>query len=913
MSRQESRHEARGLERRFLSIVRRSGLVSIMVMLALLAAGTAAAATSGQTTVFGHSVLRATLANGLRVVIVRDTLAPVVTTEVNYLVGSNEAPEGFPGMAHAQEHMMFRGSPGLSADQLAGIIAEMGGNFDADTQQTVTQYYFTIPAQDLDVALHVESIRMRGVLDSEALWSKERGAIEQEVAQDLSSPQYVLYTKLIGTMFKGSPYAHDALGTRASFNKTTGAMLKKFHEAWYVPNNAILVIVGDVRPQQTLRQVRKFFGGIPAKKLPPRPAVVLQPFKSQVIKMPTDQPYGLAVIAYRVPGLKSRDFAAMEVLSDVLNNRRGSLYSMVPHGQALDTGFALDQLPRAGIGYAVAAFPKGKRGTTLIRRMQKILADDLKKGFPQDLVNAAKRRELASAEFEKNSVAGLADTWSEALAVEGRKSPDDDLRAISRVTLADVNRVARKYLASNNTLVAILTPTASGKPVTAKGFGGKESFASTPSKPVSLPAWARLSLRKLEVPESTVHPVDSRLPNGIRLIVQPETVSNTVSVFGYVRNNSALETPRGQDGVSDVLAQLFRYGTKTLDRVAFQKALDDIAASESAGTNFSLKVPAADFGRGVALLADNELHPALPEKAFKIVQHQSAASVAGLLQSPDYLAGRALTKALNPPHDPTLREATPASVSSLTLSDVKAYYHRIFRPDLTTIVVIGKVSPAAARRTVERYFGEWKATGPKPRTLLPRVPLNKPSITNVPDSSRVQDNVTLAVNLGLTRSNPDYYALQLGNHVLGGAFYATRLYHDLREESGLVYYVSSSFDVGRTRSVYSVSYACDPPNVSRARAIIVRDLRAMQTAPVSASELRRAKALLLREIPLSESSLDLIAAGLIERARLHLPLDEPTIAAHRYLKLTAADVKAAYARWLRPADLAQVTEGPTPH
>ena len=159
-----------------------------------------------------EEVLRATLDNGLRVVIVRNTLAPVVTTIVNYQVGSNEAPAGFPGMAHAQEHMMFRGSPGLSADQLADIIAAMGGMFDADTQQTVTQYFLTAPAEDLDVALHIEAIRMRGVLDSEKLWAQERGAIEQEVAQDLSSPEYVFYTKVLADMFKGTPYAHDCPG-----------------------------------------------------------------------------------------------------------------------------------------------------------------------------------------------------------------------------------------------------------------------------------------------------------------------------------------------------------------------------------------------------------------------------------------------------------------------------------------------------------------------------------------------------------------------------------------------------------------------------------------------------------------------------------------------------------------------------
>ena len=119
--------------------------------------------------------LHATLKNGLRVVIEQNSLAPVAAVEMNYLVGSNDAPEGFSGMAHAQEHMMFRGSKGLSADQLATLIASMGGDFNADTQQTVTQYFFTVPAELLDVALKIEELRMRNVLDSEALVGKGTG------------------------------------------------------------------------------------------------------------------------------------------------------------------------------------------------------------------------------------------------------------------------------------------------------------------------------------------------------------------------------------------------------------------------------------------------------------------------------------------------------------------------------------------------------------------------------------------------------------------------------------------------------------------------------------------------------------------------------------------------------------------
>src|SRR6266436_666124 len=164
--------------------------------LVLFVAGSADVSYSAPAPRAEAGVLRATLPNGLRVIIVRNTLAPVVATSVNYLVGSNDTPDGFPGTAHALEHMMFRGSPGLTADQLANIGSVMGGNFNANTRENLTQYLFTVPSEHLDVALHIEAARMQDVLDTDADWAQERGAIEQEVAQDLSDPDYVLYEKL---------------------------------------------------------------------------------------------------------------------------------------------------------------------------------------------------------------------------------------------------------------------------------------------------------------------------------------------------------------------------------------------------------------------------------------------------------------------------------------------------------------------------------------------------------------------------------------------------------------------------------------------------------------------------------------------------------------------------------------------
>ena len=857
-------------------------------------------------------VLRATLENGLRVVLVKNTLAPVVTTEVNYLVGSNEAPEGFPGMAHAQEHMMFRGSPGLSAGQLANIIALLGGQFNADTQQTVTQYFMTVPKENIDVALRVEAQRMRGILDTQELWEQERGAIEQEVAQDLSSPEYVLSTRLLAELFSGTPYANDALGTRPSFQRTTGAMLKEFFDRWYAPNNAILVIAGDVDLQRTMLLVKELFGSIPKRTLPRRRTVTLRPMKAVSLKMEGDLPYGLALAAYRLPGSENPDFAAGVILADVLDSARGDLYGLVPAGKALFTAFDGGALPKAAFGYALAAFPAGGDGDGLVTSIKAVVDSYVKNGVPPDLVEAAKRHEIANAEFQKSSIEGLADTWSQALAVEGRRSPDALIALIRKVTAADVNRVARRYLRNDRAVTAVLTPRPSGAPAAEKGFGGKESFAPKEAKPAALPPWAAHAEIPPGPPAPSPRPAVFTLANGLHLIVRPADVSEAITVLGRVKNNDDLEEPPGKEGVSDLLTSLFSYGTASFDRIAFQKAQDDIGAEITAGTAFSLRVLADQFERGLELLADNLLRPAVPEAAFPVVRNEAVSALRGLMASPGYLAKRTLREALYPRNDPVLRDATPESVSSLSREDVLTYHAKAFRPDMTTIVIVGKISPERVRAAVERSFGGWRSQGLAPVTELPPVPLNGPAHITVPDASRVQSEVTLAETIGITRSHPDYYRLQLGNHILSGAFYATRLYRDLREHAGLVYSVESFLEAGKTRALFGVEYACDPPNISKARGIVEENLRLMRETPVSAEELQRAKALLVRQVPLADASAENIAEELLQRVLEDLPLDEPVQAAGKYLEMTSEEVRKAFAEWIRPQDFVQITVGPLP-
>ncbi|HEY4264612.1 MAG TPA: pitrilysin family protein [Micropepsaceae bacterium] len=858
-------------------------------------------------------VLRATLANGLRIILVRNTLAPVVATSVNYLVGSNDAPDGFPGTAHALEHVMFRGSPGLTADQLANIGSIMGGNFNANTRENLTQYLFTVPSEDIDVALRIEATRMRGLDADQKDWNQERGAIEQEVAQDVSSPNYLMFQKLREIMFAGTPYEHDALGTRPSFEKTTAADLKAFYAKWYAPNNAILVVVGNLDPQATLAKIRTLFESIPKKTLGSHPAINPKALVAvDPISIPTDNANGAAVLAMRMPGLDSADFPALEVLSDVLNSERGDLFALVPAGKALAAGFSLDPLPKVGMAYASISYPADADAKAAQNELRTTLQKILRDGVPAELVDAAKIQEERQAEFQKNSIDGLASIWAEAVAVYGLRSPDEDLERIKKVTVADVNRVARKYLDLNHAITAVMVPRGSGRPVASGGFGGQESIALGEAQATSLPDWAEAALNRLSVPASGVHPTVSTLPNGLTLIVQPEDVSDTVTVYGHIKTRPEVEVPQGKEGLSQVLGELFDYGSQSLDRIAFQEALDEIGAQESAGTDFTVQVLTRDLDRGVALLADNELHPALPQAAMDVIKRQVARVVAAQQKSPGYLMQRSLREALFPANDPSLRDATPETVGALTLDDIKAYYKKSVRPDLTTIVVVGRITPEAARAAVQKYFGAWTAEGPKPAIDLPVAPPNKAKLVAVPDESRVQNSVILAQTMAITRSHPDYYALELGSAVLGGSFYSTRLSIDLRKNAGLVYSVGSDLNAGRTRGNYFVQYASDPQNVSKAHQIIVQELKKMQDEPVSTDELKRVKALMLRQIPLGESSIGGIARGLAGRWDLDLPLDEPTEAARRYIALGPAEIQAAFKKWMRPDDLVRITQGPPP-
>ncbi|MBV8298468.1 MAG: insulinase family protein [Candidatus Eremiobacteraeota bacterium] len=854
-----------------------------------------------------HSVdvTRATLSNGMQVVVLRDTLAPVVSTWMNYLTGSDEEP--ITGVAHAQEHMLFRGSKTLTASQFADTTAITGGTFNADTQNELTQYFFEMPSQYLDIALNLERSRATGALDAQKLWDQERGAITQEVTSDNSSATFRLFSKAVEHVFAGTPYADFGLGTVESFKKIQAPDLKAFYAKWYHPNNAVYVIAGNVDPQQTIAKVKALFGNIPAAKLPARRPVHLQPLTPLTLHDNSSDPITVVFLAFRVPGYSDKDYFASQILNDVLNSQRGALYDLQASGKALGTFAQSVTHPAAGMTLVGSAVPVTTTGDKAVADIKAVIDGYKKTGLPADLVEVAKQREVAQAQFARNSVSGLASAWSDSLANEHR-TPDEDLAGLQAVTLDDVNRVLRTYYDENTATVAISTP----KEAAGSAFGGRVGEDNTviPTEHTGLPAFAKRVLAELRVPEETVKPVTQTLPNGVKLIVVPSTISPTTVVRGEILGNAGLQDPPGKEGIDGIVDGLFQYGTQTYDRIAYQTELDKIAANVSAGRSFSLDVLSKDFDRGVALLADDELHPAFPQQAFEIVKQQTVGALTGEMKSPDFKAGRAFADAIYPAGDPARRYATPQTAGAVTLDDVKSYYGSTYRPDLTTVVVVGDVTPEHARAAIEKSFGAWKANGPTPNVFSPPVPPNKTAQAVIPATGRIQSEVRLGETIPISYNDPDYPVLHLANTVLSGGFYASLLFHDLRELHGYAYSVNSSFSGGRNRTTFSVTYGADPKNVARAARLVVDDLTSLQKKPLAADRLTRAKALVVGELPVAKESYDGLAGQLLSYASTGRPLDEDNREAQAALAATPERVRAAMAKWLRPKDLVRVVVGP---
>lgn len=858
-------------------------------------------------------VLKAALPNGLRVVIVRNALAPMVSVRLAYLAGSTSASADFPGTAHALEHMMFRGTSGLSSDQFDRIGLAIGGNWNAFTQNDTTQYVSAVAPADLKVVLHIEADRMRSLTLAPDQWARERGAIEQEVSRDRSSSVFRAFEQLNSALYAGTPYAWSALGTRQSFDATDTTRLRAFYDTWYTPNNAVLFLVGDVDPKATLATVAAEFASVPSRPLPQRPAITFAPLMPQTLTAPTDSANGTVSLSWRMPGIQTADGPALIIMADAISNARSALGALGIDGKSLGTSFSYSG--HAAIGSATAAinYPRGADPTAYLTRLKAVLAEFRTHGVSADLVNSAIRAHIKSAAFARNSIAGLAEDWSGAVLDWDVPDPETYTRAFAAVTPAQANALAARLLDPDQAITQTWVPT--GQIAPEQDVGRQESFGTKTPPDVALPAWAQSVLALPPLPHWAVPQHVFTLANGITLIVRPDHRTNTILMFGAIRINSDLEVTRDKEGVFSLTNSLMDYGTAARDRVETERALDKIGSSAWFGKSFGLTALTADFTPTLALLADTELHPTFREAELQTLREKLAVSRAGYLQTSGYAFMHAVNLAILPKDDPVLADSTPQSIRALTRPDVETFFKKAYRPDMTTIEIIGDIEPDTAKAAIEGAFGAWHANGPKPDVVLPPIPSPPVTTLQMDGAGRAQDAVLLyqplGLHIGAHENLRDLAAFSLENAVLSGGF-TSRLYKALRRDAGLVYGVSSSPSIDRTRSVFTITFGADPSKVAQAEAITSATLYDLRASPVPTAELLPIKAAYLRTQPFAAASLSSIAGIDLSLATSDQPLDQPNRLTAAIAATTPADMQRVFAREVDQEKFLTFIFGPKP-
>ena len=857
-----------------------------------------------------RGVFATRLANGLQVIAVEDHTAPVVQTSVWYRFGSLYETPGKTGLAHALEHMMFRGTPTLSAGGLDEIVARLGARVNGQTDYDYTQFYFIVPADKLDVTLAVEADRMQHLALRPADWSVEKLAVLNELDGDESSPFFNLLSRVRAAAYPASPAGRTPIGVRTDVAASTVADIAQYYRTWYAPNNAALVVAGDVGHAAVFAAARRLFGAIPARKLPPAPLSSPRAAKNGVVEAQFPFPFEVLDLAYAIPGDREADEPAISTLAKFISNERGPFYqALVESNIAIALQSNADTQLYGGLMHVFVILNPGHTGDEAQTAFQTVMDRVLRDGLDPDVATGARRLTVSERDFGADSIGGYGDLAGYTYGIVGERVRDEDAR-LAKLTTADLLAAARKYLAKP-TVIGHLRPSDAPRAGNSQKADAAvtDNFSSrVPNGPIVVPPSLRSAAGRPTVERSKLAPQSFSLPNGLHVILQEKHDRPTVYVSGVIDGSPAFVVP-GQEGIDQLASTLAAFGSRNYDFAQLRKQTDDIGATVSLGQTFSARGFARDFRALLDILADGEEHPTFPEQWLTLQRAQLANS----LSSQEHISGlqvdRAYLERLLSPRDPALRYPSPQSVAALTRQDLVDYTLRYWRPDLTSIAVVGDVTPAEVRSAVEAAFGGWAAVGPKPDTH--QLPLPSARAANAYIGTSAEQVYVKLGQPALATTSPDFYAFKVLGELIGGnGFFDSRLWQELRQKRGLVYSVGTSLKADADRGDFEIQLSASPRNVAAAVALTRRELKDLQTHPPDVAQLEQAKTRLSSSALLDEESPAGQLGELLDIVENGYPNDYYRSVTARYDAVTPADVQRVAKTYLRPDQLIQVYAGP---
>lgn len=810
-----------------------------------------------------------TLANGLRVYAIRDTSTANVAVQVWYDVGSKNDPANRSGFAHMFEHLMFKSTRNLRPEQMDRLTEDVGGYNNASTDSDFTNYYEVVPANHLERLLFAEADRMATLVVEPGVFASERDVVKEELRNRVLAQPYgkLFYLHFPAISYTVHPYARSGIGSIADLDAATIDDIRAFHATYYRPDNAVLVVSGNFDPAQLDAWIDKYFAPI-AKPNRPIPRVTVQePPRAQAISRTVyeaNTPLPALLMSFQLPPNNHPDMAALTVLDTILSGGDNSrLYQSLVYRDQLavqaDTFLDARQATGAYALYAIAA--GGKAIADVEAGMRAEIARLRDTAVTAGELSEAKNELITAALQSRQTAEGKAFALANGVIIDGDpRAADNRLAALQRVTAADVQRVARLYLADNRASAlrylpaTAANPPGSGDSVAVASTVRVEALAPPPGIVVHTPApeSERVAVPAPGAPVAArlPNPIETRLANGMRVVVveRPDLPLVTASI---VAPGGGARDPQNRAGLASMTGALMTKGTTTRSATQIAQAVESLGGSIESGadwdgTGVSLSVKSDQLAPALGILADVARNPAFAQAELDRARAQALDGVRVQLTDPGQLSGLVASRAVfgNRPYGQSLT-GTAASLAAITRDDVVSAYRGVWRPSEATLVLVGDIKAREAQALAERLFGDWTnpPAGTSTAAPVPPNPLPEPRVIVVDFPGAGQAGVVVA-RPGIARSDPGYYPASVANAVLGVGF-SSRLNQEIRIKRGLAYGAGSALGARAMAGPVSAATQTKNETADEVVALIVEQMRRIGNEPVAPAEIATRQAVLI--------------------------------------------------------------------
>jgi zinc protease len=900
------------------------------------------------------------LANGMKLLLAENRVAPVATLMVLYRVGSRNEAVGHTGSTHLLEHMLFKGTPTFNKErrtQVAATLQKVGADFNATTWYDRTNYFETVPSDALELAVHLEADRMRNSFIADEDRRSEMTVVRNELERGQNEPTMVLDEAVYATAFREHPYHHPTIGWRSDVENVPTARLKEFYDTFYHPNNATVIVVGDFEESGTLELIQTYFGAVPASSSP-IPEVYTEEPRQQgerrlVVRRAGELP--LVQVAFRTPAAlgqdtvlsnaelarraaappASNDIYPLAVLSALLANGVTSrLYqALVETGLAVSVDARVDQFRDPGLFsiYATAA-PDVEAA-----RVEEVIHAELARASEElkaEEVEKAKRQIAAQVAYERDGTHNVASQMSEAEAVADWRFYNSYAKSVARVTTEDVRRAAAAYFKEDARTVGHFIPKAGGANGSdnSNGADGSASLkrALRPHgfkfhhDPLAESCGEGGAAAAGSANPSGAGGLASRvareeLSSGAALLVLENRSTPTVSLYGSLRAGSYFE-PKDKPGLAGITAEMLKRGTRRRGKLELAGALEQVGAdvefdADAFAVRISARSLAQDFPALVSTLAEMLREPSFPEDELDKLKQQTVAAIREQQSDTRRRAYERLTQTLFDESNPFYTHAGERlveSVGSITVEDVRGFYEKLYGGRSLILSAAGDVRAREALRVMREAFEGFEG----PEDVDVNVSDPEPGEGSRREFVIVKDKANVDVLLGsaapLRRDAADYYAAVLANRALGESTLSSRLGLQVRDVEGLTYGIASRFRAPTLAAgPWYIAVSVNPSNIERAIDSALKVLREYVEHGISPEELEDEKSSAVGSFKVSLSTNGGLAAALWNAEFYRLGLDY----VDRYPQLIRAvrteEVNAAIRKYFRPDHLTVVIAGDT--